>query len=283
MNAMPQTVGIVGVGLIGGSIGLGLLQQGVRVIGYEPNTKGRDAAKNCVSVFAQSLEELVAQTDIILLAAPIDALPSVLTGLQKCRSIERKLISDISSVKQDIIAMVNDVFGEILPRFVPGHPIAGSEKHTAAFSDKDLFVGKKTLLTPVEQTEQSAVDQITVLWNSLGAEVQTLTPLEHDVILSMTSHLPHMLAYTLMHYIASQDQGKELPQYSAGGLQSFTRIAYSKPSIWSHICISNRENILRALHGFQNDLQVLTDAIQADDVDSLEDFFSSSKKYKDIE
>lgn len=276
---MSQIVGIVGVGLIGGSLGLDLLKQGVQVLGFDKNKKV-PAHKHCVSAFVDSVAELTSRADTILIATPVSALPALFKQLQACPGIEKKILSDVGSVKQEVIEIANDVFGEVPPRFIPGHPLAGREKNTAASAQEGLFAGKRVLLTPVETSEVAALEQIQTLWQSVGARPETIDPIKHDKVLAVTSHLPHLLAYSLIHFIADKDQKGTLSNYAAGGFKDFTRIAASDPDMWREISLVNRENILEAITDFQAHLNSLSTALETWDDDKIQTFFSRAQRYK---
>ena len=280
MKDFKYSVGVIGLGLIGGSLGMSLRQQGVRVVAYDNNPTVRQNAQHCVSAFVDSIAKLVQEVDIIILATPVTSLPSVFASLQKCSGIERKVISDVSSVKQEVIEMAYASFGQIPPQFVPGHPISGIEKSTAEFATNDLFVDKKVLLTPVAETQQQAIDTIRQLWQMCGADVEIMDLREHDEILAMTSHLPHVLAYAIMLFLAKADDDRSLKKYIAGGMQDFTRIAASNPKMWCDICIANRVQIGAVLQQFQAELQTINNAIQAADSKPLEKLLAVAQKYK---
>jgi len=281
MSESPQaTLGIIGLGLIGGSFARALKQAGVvkSVAGFdlrshEVNTALRlgviDVACNCVS-------ELADRADMIVLATPVRAIESILRELQPCLK-SHHIITDVGSVKGAVVATVNRVFGNVLPGFVPGHPIAGSEKSGVAAATPDLFKDHKVILTPLADTATTALDHVARMWRLTGANVLMMSPDHHDEVLAATSHLPHLIAFSLVDTLAGADDNKDIFRYAAGGFRDFTRIAASDPVMWHDIYLSNRQAVLKAVDEFSKDLSQLRQAIESGDGELLLGVFTRAK------
>ncbi len=276
---MEQTIGIIGVGMIGGSIGAALIRNGNTVIGYDSD--------QCLQFdklirgirLTDSIAQLVAESEIIIIATPISSLNDVFIQL-KAVGLSNKIITDVSSVKQTVVEIVRTVFGDMLPCFVPGHPIAGSENSGAEFAKADLFVNQKVILSPLPVTDSKAVAKIQSLWQEANAEVTVMDCVTHDQVLALTSHLPHALVYSLMHYLCNTERRDDLLRYSAGGFQDFTRVAASSPNMWRDICVGNREYILTSIEGFQASLQDLYKQLKDGDDEQMRQFFKHACQYK---
>jgi len=166
-----------------------------------------------------------------------------------------------------------------LPRFVPGHPIAGAEKSGAAAASADLFRDRRVVLTPLEETED--VSKIRQLWEACGARVSTMTPEEHDAVLAAVSHLPHLLAYGLVHEVAQRRNSEQLFSFAAGGFRNFTRIASSHPEMWRDICLANKDLLLSELKKYQGKVAAIEKLLQAGDGAALEKLFAEARQARD--
>ncbi len=174
---------------------------------------------------------------------------------------------------------MNEVLGEKSKCFVPAHPIAGKEKSGFEVSVPDLFKDKKTIITPLENNAPESIKVIHDMWIGTGAEVDYLSPESHDELLGMTSHLPHMLAFSLVNYLVSQSPNASI--YAGGGFKDFSRIASGDAVMWRDICIQNKEQIIDHLKGYQSTLSELIDAIDDDDSKRLEMLFTTAKNTRD--
>ena len=238
-----KTVGIIGLGMIGGSIALGLRRifPDLNILAADPDTKALQAAKNEGTLTrANNVDELIASADLIVLAVPPLALTSYLPKLQQLGKPEA-VFTDAGSVKSHITANLVDFETGFSARFVPGHPIAGSEKSGYASARADLFERRRVILTPNAGSSVVAVAEVHLLWRALGAEVLGMTPARHDEILAATSHLPHLLAYSIVDLLRHQDASEEIFHYAAGGFADFSRIASSNAQMWSDIFVSNAD------------------------------------------
>lgn len=280
MELKVARIGVVGLGLIGGSFALAVRRYlpDVYIAGYDARLSEMTLAKRlgAIDELAPSVEWLAAQVDLLMLAVPVQAMRSVLAAI---RSVNRPevLISDVGSVKGVVEEAFNSVFGELPPRAVLGHPIAGSEKSGMAAARVELFQRHKVILTPIETTDLQALAVMRQLWQTLGAEVLEMSPRHHDEVLAATSHLPHLLAFSLVDTLAGKDDNKEIFRYAAGGFRDFTRIAASDPIMWRDIFLSNRDAVLKALDQYVDGLGHLRAAIAAGDARFMMGVFSRAK------
>lgn len=276
---MIERVAIIGLGLIGGSIALGLRSQGIKVTGFDANPKSlaQGLELDVIDVAAASAAEAAATAEVIVLAVPVLAMEAVLIEIGDTQAI----LTDVGSVKQPILDAFRAVYGEVPERFVPGHPIAGSEKHGVAAARQGLFGQHRVLLTPLSHTDSNALKTIQGMWQSLGAEVVTMDAEHHDLVLGKTSHLPHLLAYSLIDTLSAQGDSLEIFDYAAGGLRDFSRIAASDPVMWGDIFLSNRAALLKILDEFSADLNELKETIAEGDREDLLARLRRSKAARD--
>ncbi len=275
---------IVGVGLIGGSLARAAKRAGycAEVVGA-----GRDAAQlqhavqlGVIDRYDRDPARAVADADVIVLAVPLGAMESVLRGIAP-HIKQGAVITDVGSAKGSVVAAAQAVFGSVPAHFVPGHPIAGTEKSGVDASRADLFQGRRVILTPLTRTDAAAVDTVRNLWRQTGAEVVEMSVEHHDEVLGATSHLPHILAFTLVDTLARLHEHAEIFRFAAGGFRDFTRIASSDPVMWRDICLANRDAIVTMIDRFQGDLMVLRAAILAGDDRHIEAIFTRAKSARD--
>ncbi len=280
---MIERLCIIGVGLIGGSLALALKKAGfcqtVMGIGRSANNLELALERKVIDVASHDFST-VQGADMVVLATPVGSTEKV------CREIadyldESAVFTDVGSVKKAIVKQVASAFGELPPNFVPGHPIAGNENSGAGAAIDDLFTGRRVLLTPAESTSEDALDKVRAMWQATGALVETMSIDQHDRVLAVTSHLPHMLAFGLVDSLARQEESEEIFRYAAGGFRDFTRIASSDPVMWRDICLYNREALLGAMDNYQNDLAELRSAIEASDAAALQSIFFRAKAARD--
>ncbi|MEX1082371.1 MAG: prephenate dehydrogenase/arogenate dehydrogenase family protein [Halofilum sp. (in: g-proteobacteria)] len=280
---MSTRVAIVGVGLIGGSFGLAL-----RAAGYDGEIVGigRDRARldQAVQLGAIDRGETeyaagVAGAEVVLLAVPMGAMRTQMEALAPVLPADA-VVTDAGSVKGSVIEDARAALGS-LARFVPGHPIAGTENSGVGAAFAELYRGRRVILTPAPETEEAATERVEALWALTGAEVERLPVATHDHLLALTSHLPHMLAFGLVDTLARGDDPEGVFRYAAGGFRDFTRIASSDPVIWRDICLANREALLTALEAYRADLDALTAEIRDGDGDGLLTRFTRAKDARD--
>jgi len=190
-------------------------------------------------------------------------------------------VNDVASLEGSVVDAVTQVYGEMPSQFVPGHPIAGSEKSGVTAANPDLYIDHRVILTPVDTTDKKHGDAVKMMWESVGAEVLSMSVDEHDAVLAATSHLPHAIAYSLVDTLANDSENENIFRYAAGGFRDFTRIASSDPRMWHDIMQANRTEVLHAIDLFQNNLEQLRQAIEQGDSDYLFDTFTRAKTARD--
>jgi prephenate dehydrogenase len=275
---------IIGVGLIGSSLALALREAGEvgRVSGYGRN---RDNLEKGVELgvldeFGASIAETVADADMVVVAVPLGAMRSVFAELQNSVS-SAAVITDVGSAKASVVEAARARLGDILPRFVPGHPIAGTEKTGVEAGFASLYRDRRVILTPVAETDAGAIERVTDMWRQCGAIVENLEVEHHDKVLAATSHLPHMLAYALVHQLSGLNEHEEIFRYAAGGFRDFTRIASSDPVMWRDVCLSNGETLVALIEQYQQELDRIEAAIRAGDAERLLELFGKAKSQRD--
>ncbi|WP_339729042.1 bifunctional prephenate dehydrogenase/3-phosphoshikimate 1-carboxyvinyltransferase [uncultured Pseudomonas sp.] len=271
---------VIGLGLIGGSFAKGLRERGLcrEVIGVDLDPESRRLAVE-LGVVDRCEVDLAAAcqgADIIQLAVPILAMEKLLTELAKL-DLGTTVLTDVGSAKGNVVRAARLAFTGKSVRFVPGHPIAGSEQSGVEASNAQLFRRHKVILTPCEQSDESALVLVDALWRELGADVEHMEVEHHDQVLAATSHLPHLLAFTLVDSLAKRSENLEIFRYAAGGFRDFTRIAGSDPVMWHDIFLANREAVLRTLDVFRDDLDALRDAVDAGDGHQLLGVFTRAR------
>ncbi|MER0042936.1 MULTISPECIES: bifunctional prephenate dehydrogenase/3-phosphoshikimate 1-carboxyvinyltransferase [unclassified Pseudomonas] len=277
---MVERLVVVGLGLIGGSFAKGLRARGVcrEVVGVDLDAQARRLAVE-LGVVDRCEEQLAAAcqgADVIMLAVPILAMERVLAELAKL-DLGDAILTDAGSAKGNVVRAADAVFGGLPARFVPGHPIAGSEQSGVEAANGELFKRHKVILTPLPQTDALALQRVDQLWRELGADVEHMQVEHHDQVLAATSHLPHLLAFGLVDSLAKRNENLEIFRYAAGGFRDFTRIAGSDPVMWHDIFLANREAVLRTLDVFRDDLDALRDAVHAGDGHHLLGVFTRAR------
>lgn len=285
MSSVPTPVlgrlVVVGLGLIGGSFAKGVRESGLcrEVVGVDLHAPSREKAVE-LGVVDRCETELAAAcegADVIQLAVPIIGMEKVLAVLARLE-LGDAIITDVGSAKGNVARAACEVFGrKRLSRFVPGHPIAGSEKSGVEAANAALFNRHKVILTPLPETEPEAVAVVDRLWRALGADVEHMSIERHDEVLAATSHLPHLLAFNLVDSLARRHENLEIFRYAAGGFRDFTRIAGSDPRMWHDIFLANRDAVLRQLDVFRDDLEHLRHAIAEGDGRQLLGVFTRAR------
>jgi prephenate dehydrogenase len=191
------------------------------------------------------------------------------------------VVTDAGSVKGSVVDDAAAVFGEVPAWLVPGHPIAGTERSGVAASFPELYHNRRVILTPLPQTDATALSKVRAMWQAAGAEVAEMDVAHHDEVLAATSHLPHMLAFGLVDSLARLQDNDEIFRYAAGGFRDFTRIASSSPVMWRDICIANAEALSEMLARFGEEMADLAETIRRRDGDHLMDIFSRAKAARD--
>ncbi|MFB2764478.1 bifunctional prephenate dehydrogenase/3-phosphoshikimate 1-carboxyvinyltransferase [Marinobacter shengliensis] len=275
-----QRVAVIGLGLIGGSLASAIRNHNLArvVVGFDQ--KPEDAALGVdlgvIDQAATTLEQAVRGSDLVVLAVPVRATRVVLEQIRPWLASDA-VLTDVGSTKSSFVADVKAVFGKLSPRVIPGHPIAGSEKSGIRAANPDLFANHKVILTPADDADAAALSGLTALWEGTGATVLTMSVAYHDEVLAATSHLPHLIAFSLVDTLAGEDENMDIFRYAAGGFRDFTRIAASDPVMWHDIFLSNRDAVLRVIDHFTQDLDQLRAAIANGDGATLLRVFSRAK------
>lgn len=280
---MIERLALVGVGLIGGSLALALKQaKAVReVVGVGRGVSSLDEARRrgVIDVRASSAAAAVRDAELVVLATPVGAMPALLGAIAPALDA-RALVTDVGSTKQSVTQAARAALGNRFPAFVPGHPIAGAETSGVRAASAELFRHRRVVLTPAPETRVDALTKVGAMWAATGAEVMQMPADEHDAILGLTSHLPHVLAYTLVDLVAARP-GRDPFQFVGGGFRDFTRIAASDPTMWRDICLANPRAVLAALGDYRARLRDLAGAIERGDGDALMTLFERAKRARD--
>ena len=273
-------VSIIGLGLIGSSVARGVRERmpTVRLTGHDADPDVRATAERIglVDDIADSAGAAVTDADLVILCVPVGAMGAVATEIAADLPAE-VVVSDVGSCKADVARALR----EALPgaTIVPAHPVAGTERSGPEAGFASLFHGRWCILTPAPDAPEAAVERVAAFWRALGAEVQRMTPEHHDRVLAVTSHLPHLIAYTIVGTASdlAEVTRSEVLQYSAGGFRDFTRIAASDPTMWRDVFLHNREAVLDMLQRFSEDLSQLQRAIRWGDGDALFERFAKTR------
>ncbi|OHV12369.1 bifunctional prephenate dehydrogenase/3-phosphoshikimate 1-carboxyvinyltransferase [Kushneria phosphatilytica] len=271
---MPDEQGIlvIGLGLIGSS-----LLAALRKNGYQGRLLGCDRDKDSVATALemQLIDEghtepqaMLSSASLVVLAVPVMTLPELVGHLAPSVRPDQ-VMTDVGSTKGAMCEAIIRRLGEMPSWLVPGHPIAGSERSGVSAANAELYCRHRVILTPVDQTAPTAVTRVEKLWRACGAEVETLSVEHHDAVLARTSHLPHLLAFSLVDGLARRDERLEIFRYAAGGFRDFTRIAGSDPVMWRDIYLANRDAVLAALNEFESGVKQLRQAVESGDGDAM--------------
>jgi prephenate dehydrogenase len=275
---------IIGVGLIGGSLARALRAAGLvgEIVGCG---RGRANLEEAVELgvidrYTHDVADAVAEADMVFLAVPLGAMRDAFAAMQSAVRPDA-LITDGGSAKASVVADCRAAAPQLLSRFVPGHPIAGTERNGVAASFAELYRDRRVILTPLAENAAADIARVRSMWEACGAEVTEMSVAHHDEVLAATSHLPHMLAFGLVDLLARMKENDEIFRYAAGGFRDFTRIASSNPVMWRDICIANREALGPMLAAFADELGELARRISASDGDELLRIFERAKAARD--
>ncbi len=281
---MINRLAIIGVGLIGGSLALALKKTGAvnEVVGY---ARSEDARKEALELgiidrAATSVAEAVTHADMVFVAVPMGAMSAVFAEMAGHLNPEA-IITDGGSAKAQVVEAARAALGDKFRQFVPGHPIAGTEKSGPSAAFATLYKEHRIVLTPVAETDAAATAMVKAMWQLTGAEVFEMDVEHHDTVLAATSHLPHVLAFNLVGMLAERDDCAEVLRYAAGGFRDFSRIASSDAVMWRDICLGNREAILALLEEYHQGMNKIEKAIREGDGDYLIEVFARAKKARD--
>ena len=270
---------VIGVGLIGGSFALALKQAKAvsQVVGVGRNAANLKLAleRGIIDSIAPDAASAARGADLVLVATPVGQYLNVLKSLEKTSA----LITDGGSTKRDVIAAARQALGKGVARFVPAHPIAGAEKSGAAAASAELFRGRRVVLTPLPENSSSDLERVEAAWKTAGANVSRMPADEHDAVLATVSHLPHLLAFALVHDVAQRKNSEQLFSFAAGGFRDFTRIASSHPEMWRDICVANRDLLLAEVKRFSSKLEEIQRLL--DHPAELEKLFAEARAARD--
>jgi prephenate dehydrogenase len=258
-------VAVLGTGLIGGSVGLSLTSRGVDVHGFDRDVARVERAKElgAITLSFESVADAVAGVDLVIVAVPVGAIAGV---AQEALDAGAPLVTDVGSVKGPVVAAVESAATAHAARFIGGHPMAGSEQEGVDGARADLFVGATWVLTPTPATDERAYTSLRAFVRSLGAEVVTITPEHHDVLVALVSHVPQLAASTLMQVATDhEEEHRTLLRLAAGGFRDMTRIAAGHTAIWPDILGANRDAVLDALDAYLGALQSARDLVAGGD------------------
>ena len=275
---------VIGVGLIGGSLARALRAAGQvqEIVGASRRAEHLQEAVNLgvIDRFETDFGKAVQGADMVVVCVPLGAMQPVFEQIAPVLQ-KGAVVTDVGSAKASVVAAVQAACGKLPAWFVPGHPIAGTEKSGVSASFAELYQKRKVILTPLPETDPAATARVQGMWEAAGAQVQCMDVEHHDEVLAATSHLPHVLAFQMVDTLARMSDEDEIFRYAAGGFRDFTRIASSDPVMWRDICLSNDRAVLKMLARYQEDLSALATAIEAGDGERIEAVFRNAKAARD--
>ena len=274
------TVTIVGVGLIGASLGLALKKAGVvtKVLGVGRSKENLDQAQKMGAIDGVvDLVEAAKQSDVIVLCMPVAQMRAAFEIIEPHLE-PRTMITDAGSTKGEVILAAKEVLGKKACQFVPAHPIAGGAQHGASAAKADLFQGKQTIVCPLQENSPEDISLIMGFWESVGSVVKKIGVVQHDAIYAAVSHLPHLLSYALMASVVNSEDADQKLDHVGAGFKDFTRIAASSPEMWRDICIGNRAAILQELDRYLLIVNHMRKLVAEGDGEGLEKLFNKASK-----
>ena len=275
-----ERVAVIGVGLIGGSFALALKAAGAcsAVIGVGRNADNLRAARECGAIDAIAADPAAAArgADLVRVATPVAQYAAVFAALAPALGAHT-LVTDAGSTKRDVIAAARAALGAKLARFVPAHPIAGAEHSGVRAARVDLYRGRRVVLTPLAENDPADAARVEAAWRACGARTSSMSAEEHDAVFAAVSHLPHVLAYALVHELAGRANSAQLFGFAAGGFRDFTRIASSHPEMWRDICVANRDALRAELDRYMAKLAEIRARLDAGDGAALERIFIEAR------
>ena len=275
-----RKVAIIGLGLLGGSIGLASKERAADIVttGYDrdPDTRAAAKRRELVGTVCDSASEAVIDADLVILCVPVGAMESAARDFGD-HLPEGAIVSDVGSSKKSVQnALARALSGHTI---IPAPPVAGTEQSGPAAGFSTLFADRWCIITPPESADQNAVDALCDFWSRLGSKVEIMDADHHDLVLAVTSHIPHLIAYTIVGTASDLEDvtRSEVIKYSAGGFRDFTRIAASDPVMWRDVFLNNKSAVLEMLGRFTEDLTALQRAIRSGDGEKLHDLFSRTR------
>jgi prephenate dehydrogenase len=279
-----EKIAIIGAGLLGGSLGLAIRerQKPVKVHAFvrRPESVAECQRLGVAHFATQNLKEAVARADLVVLCTPLSQMRELALAMRPFLK-PGALVTDVGSVKAGLAQELEPLLLETGACFVGSHPMAGSEKTGLAAARADLFHNAICLVTPTPQSPAPAVEAVKDFWKALGGLPVQLTPEMHDDLVSRSSHLPHVVAAELANYVLSPAHPKEQALVCASGFRDTTRIAASSPAMWRDVALANRKNLSRVLGVFVADLQEFQLALEREDVQAIEEFFTKARQRRE--
>jgi prephenate dehydrogenase len=258
---------------MGSSFALAMKRAGLvkRVVGYSksPSTTARALQLGVIDIEAASALQAVSGSEIVLIAVPVAAIESTFKAIKHMITPDM-LIMDVGSTKQDVVEAAQRILGTLIGTFVPAHPIAGKELSGVENADVNLYAGRQVIFTPIARTQMAQLNKAKSIWTALNCSVQSMSPEAHDAAFAAVSHLPHLLAFSMMNSIAAQPKGSDYFGLAGSGFRDFTRIAASDPEMWHDILLANRAQILTQIDFFKQALQGFEASLLANDSKALE-------------
>ena len=278
---MIDQLGLIGCGLMGGSLALALKRAGLvrKVVGYSlsPSSSQRAQELGVIDVTAPSALMAAAGSDVVVLAIPVAATETTLKAIRPVLEAHT-LIMDMGSTKRDVVDAARRALREQICHFVPAHPIAGRELAGVDNADAHLYTDRQVILTPIDRTGAMQTERAQAIWTALGCHVRRMSPEAHDAAYAAVSHLPHLLAFAAMNAIQRQPESAEFLELAGPGFRDFTRIAASDPTIWRDILMSNREELLGQIRHFEQALQAFANALQQGRAEAIADLVTAASR-----
>jgi prephenate dehydrogenase len=282
---MINRLAIIGVGLIGSSLALGLKQAKAvgHVVGCGRNQTNlqKGIELGVIDSYCGSVAEAVKDADVVVVATPLGTMQSIFEQMSSVISSDT-IVTDVGSTKGSVIEAARVGLGRCSHQFVPGHPIAGSEKSGVEAGTAELYQNRKVILTPLQENSQSSIDKISGMWRQCGAQIEYLSVVQHDKVLAATSQLPHLLAISMVTNLSGLNDHDEIFKYAAGGFRDFTRIASSDSVMWRDVCLANGDALIELIDGYKKELDEVAEAIKHQDADKLLQLFGKAKLERDI-
>ena len=287
MGGAADTVGVIGVGMVGGSLALALRRAGREVVAYDVAGAGSGVG-DCATAL-DSPAAVCEASDIVVLATPPGRFADCARQIADTLT-DDKVLTDVGSVKRMMFDVAREVFGRVPPNLVPGHPIAGSEKSGAAAATEGLFKGATVILTPHADGDAAALEKVRGMWEAVGATAECMDCETHDRIFAEVSHLPHMAAYALVNCLLGGDQkesggeepGEEEPgRFIGGGFRDYARLASSNPELWRDIAVANRDHLVKVMRRYADEITGLSDLLERGDGEGVRDYFSRARRARE--
>ncbi|HEY2336257.1 MAG TPA: prephenate dehydrogenase/arogenate dehydrogenase family protein [Burkholderiales bacterium] len=279
-----QRVAVVGVGLIGGSFALALKEAKacghVVGVGRSPANLKLALSRGVIDSISTDPALAAEGADLVLVASPVGQFENIFRAVAASLKPDA-VLTDAGSTKRDVVAAARKALKKKIGQFVPAHPIAGAEKSGAGAANAELFRGRRVVITPLKDNAPAAVEKVNQAWSVCGARTSQMTPEQHDAVFAAVSHLPHLLAYALVHEVNGRKNAAELFSFAAGGFRDFTRIASSHPEMWRDICVANADKLGAELASYSKKLAEVKKLLSRGDGKALEKLFSDARDARD--